>query len=233
MASEYFSVRDLAVSYGAASVLRGVSFEAQPGEIIGLVGPNGAGKTTLLRAISALIPRKAGVVRLEGQVLPQTARGMATAGVAHVPEGRGLISGLTVRQNIRLATVAVKAPFAAEDLQRIETVFPAVGRLLDRKAGHLSGGEQQMVAIGRGLAVRPKVLMIDELSLGLAPKIIEDLLAALVRIARENDLAIVLVDQNVRALSRICTRLYALNGRPAALTLVEDHDAVAAAYLGS
>jgi branched-chain amino acid transport system ATP-binding protein len=138
-----------------------------------------------------------------------------------------------VRQNIRLATVAVKAPFAAEDLQRIEAVFPAVGRLLDRKAGHLSGGEQQMVAIGRGLAVRPKVLMIDELSLGLAPKIIEDLLAALVRIARENDLAIVLVDQNVRALSRICTRLYALNGRPAALSLVEDHDAVAAAYLGS
>jgi branched-chain amino acid transport system ATP-binding protein len=233
MASEYFSVRDLAVSYGAASVLRGVSFEAQPGEIIGLVGPNGAGKTTLLRAISALIPRKAGIVRLEGQVLPQTARSMATAGVAHVPEGRGLIPGLTVRQNIRLATVAVKAPFAAEDLQRIEAVFPAVGRLLDRKAGHLSGGEQQMVAIGRGLAVRPKVLMIDELSLGLAPKIIEDLLAALVRIARENDLAIVLVDQNVRALSRICTRLYALNGRPAALSLVEDHDAVAAAYLGS
>ena len=233
MASEYFSVRGLTVSYGAAPVLRDVSFEAQPGEIIGLVGPNGAGKTTLLRAISALIPRKAGVVRLDGQVLPQTARGMAIAGVAHVPEGRGLIPGLTVRQNIRLATVAVRVPLAAGDLQRIEAIFPAVGRLLDRRAGHLSGGEQQMVAIGRGLAVRPKVLMIDELSLGLAPKIIEDLLAALVRIARENDLAIILVDQNVRALSRICTRLYALNGRPATLSLVEDHDAVSAAYLGS
>lgn len=233
MASEYFSVHGLTVSYGAAPVLRDVGFEALPGEIVGLVGPNGAGKTTLLRAISALIPRKAGIVRLIGADLPQTARDMARAGVAHVPEGRGLIPNLTVRQNIRLAAVAVKAPFADGDCQRIEAVFPAIGRLLDRKAGHLSGGEQQMVAISRGLAARPKVLMIDELSLGLAPKIVEDLLAALVGIARQNAIAIVLVDQNVRALSRICTRLYALSGRPASLSLIEDHDAVAAAYLGS
>lgn len=233
MFSEYFAVDKLAVSYGTAPVLTDVSFHALPGEIVGIVGPNGAGKTTLLRAISALIGRTAGDVRLEGQLLTRTARTMACAGVAHVPEGRGLIPNLTVRQNIRLATVAVGSPRSGPDIVALEKIFPALGNLLNRKAGYLSGGEQQMVAISRGLAVKPKVLMVDELSLGLAPKIVENLLAALLTASSAKDMAIVLVDQNVRALSRICTRIYALHGRPAGLTTIENHDAVSTAYLGS
>jgi branched-chain amino acid transport system ATP-binding protein len=225
-------VRDLAVSYGAARVIERVNVDVVPGEIVGVVGPNGAGKTTTLRAISGLVARRGGEVRLGGAVLPANPEAVARAGVAHVPEGRGLIPSLTVRQNLRLAAIGAGRKLSQEDLDYAFAVFPAIERLMDRRAGFLSGGEQQMVAISRGLVARPAVLMIDELSLGLAPRIVKDMSRALQRVARERGIGIFLVDQNVRGLSHVCDRIYVLQDGVSAVADKADTELMRTVYFG-
>jgi len=225
-------VEGLGVRFGAARVLEDVNIDIGTGEIVGLVGPNGAGKTTTLRAISGLAEPFKGTVRLRGQLLPAGPAAIARTGIAHVPEGRGLIPSLTVRQNLRLALAAIGVRYEAAHWDHVRSVFPLLERLSERQAGLLSGGEQQMVAIARGLVVRPTVLMIDELSLGLAPKIVQELLATLVATVSREKLTLLLVDQNVRALSRICARLYSLNYGRSSLTALHDEDVYKSIYFG-
>lgn len=232
MPENLLSVEGLGVRFGAARVLEDVTIDIAAGEIIGLVGPNGAGKTTTLRAISGLVERFKGTVRLGGRSLPANPESIARMGIAHVPEGRGLVPSLTVRQNLRLALAAIGVRYQESHWQHVASVFPALERFADRQAGLLSGGEQQMVAIARGLVVRPTVLMIDELSLGLAPKIVQDLLTTLVAAVSRDRLTVLLVDQNVRALSRICARLYSLNFGRSSVTALHDEGVYRSIYFG-
>jgi branched-chain amino acid transport system ATP-binding protein len=202
-------ISGLQAGYGATRVLHGVDLTVPGGQMVGLVGPNGGGKTTALRAISGVIERRAGSVTLDGVRLPANPSTVAARGLAHVPEGRGLFARMTVEQNLKIGAVAVGQPWGDEQRERIHDVFPALKRLMPRTAGLLSGGEQQMVSIARGLAARPRYLMIDELSLGLAPRIVLELMNALGDVARSG-VGLLVVDQNVRALARICTTMYYL-----------------------
>ncbi len=231
-ATPTLQVRELAVSYGAARVIGNVNIDVAAGEIVGMVGPNGAGKTTTLRAISALVARQRGQVMLEGVVLGERPEIMARAGIAHVPEGRGLIPSLTVHQNLRLAAIGAGRKLSQEDVAYATAVFPLIERLMDRRAGFLSGGEQQMVAISRGLVARPKILMIDELSLGLAPRIVKDMSRVLRRVANERQIGIFLVDQNVRGLSHVCDRIYVLQDGLSSVANKDDTDLMRAVYFG-
>lgn len=209
--SDGLRIRDLHVSFGAARVLRGVDLDVAPGEVVGYVGPNGAGKTTTLRTVSGLVTPVAGEIEVDGKSLAggrpdRTAR----LGIAHVPEGRGLLPNMTVSQNLRLGAVGVGGEFGSSELADAFATFPKLESLRNSKCALLSGGEQQMVALARGLITAPRILMVDELSLGLAPKIIQDILVTLQSRARTRDLGLLLVDQNVRALSRVCDRIVLL-----------------------
>jgi branched-chain amino acid transport system ATP-binding protein len=226
-------VEKLSAGYGPVQVLWDVDLEVREREIVALVGSNGAGKTTLLRAISALIPPSAGEVRFEDQNL----RGLrpeqiVARGVAHVPEGRHLFQGLTVRENL------IAGAYARRDgahLDEVVDLFPRLGERMSQVAGSLSGGEQQMCAIARGLMSRPKLLMIDELSLGLAPKLVDQIIDRL-EVVAEGGTALLVVEQDVDAALRIAGRGYVLEtGRIAAsgssAELSED-PRVREAYLG-
>jgi branched-chain amino acid transport system ATP-binding protein len=202
-------IHGLQAGYGLTHVLNGVDLTVQAGQVVGLVGPNGAGKTTTLRAISGLIERRAGTVKLDGVALPTNPSAVASHGLVHVPEGRGIFGRMTVEQNLRLGAVAVGQHWDTEQRHRVYEIFPAIERLISRHAGLLSGGEQQMVSIARGLAAQPRFLMIDELSLGLAPRIVLELMDALSKVSGSG-VGILVVDQNVRALARICANMYSL-----------------------
>jgi branched-chain amino acid transport system ATP-binding protein len=211
MSDNHLTVENLAVRFGAARVLESVSLQVRAGCLVGFVGANGAGKTTTLRAISGVVARQKGLVRLGAEEVPSDPAQAARMGIAHVPEGRGLISSFSVYNNLRLALAAQNRHFKPPHWEHAVSVFPALKQMSDRQAGFLSGGEQQMVAIARGLIVRPKILMVDELSLGLAPKIVSELLETLSHVAASEKVGILLVDQNVRALSRVSTNLYTLS----------------------
>jgi branched-chain amino acid transport system ATP-binding protein len=212
-------VDNLVVRYGQATALDGVSLEVERGEMVALVGPNGAGKTTLLNTISGLIPPAAGRYRIEGRL-------------AQVPEGRQLFANMTVEDNLRLGAWRVRD----RDCRRIYDLFPQLGPLRKRLAGTLSGGEQQMVAVGRALMARPDLLAVDELSLGLAPLVVDALAEHLVQLNRETGMTILLVEQNARLALELCPRAYVLEaGRIAASGNSEQLGrtaAVQAAYLG-
>jgi branched-chain amino acid transport system ATP-binding protein len=226
-------VETLSAGYGPVQVLWDVDLEVREREIVALVGSNGAGKTTLLRAISGLIPPSAGEVRFEEQDL----RGLrpeqiVARGVAHVPEGRHLFQGLTVRENLIAGAYARRD---GADLDEVVDLFPRLGERMSQVAGSLSGGEQQMCAIARGLMSRPKLLMIDELSLGLAPKLVDQIIDRL-EVVAEGGTALLVVEQDVDAALRIAARGYVLEtGRIAAsgssAELSED-PRVREAYLG-
>jgi branched-chain amino acid transport system ATP-binding protein len=232
------SVDRLAVSYGDSQVLVDVGFDLQEGEIVALVGANGAGKTTLLRTLTGLVSPRAGAVTFEGRSLlavPPYER--ARLGLAMVPEGRRLFQGLTVRQNLELgARAAPDAAHKVEDVEFVFKLFPELVRLQGRLSGLLSGGEQQMCAIGRALMARPKMLLIDEMSLGLAPVIVERIAAVIRTINRDRGVSILLVEQDVGLALEIATRGYVLDtGRividgPSSELLVRDD--IRAAYLG-
>ena len=232
------SVDRLAVSYGDSQVLSDVGFDLQDGEIVALVGANGAGKTTLLRTLTGLVSPRAGTVTFEGRSLlavPPYER--ARLGLAMVPEGRRLFQGLTVRQNLELgARAAPDAVHKASDIEFVFTLFPELVRLQNRLSGLLSGGEQQMCAIGRALMARPKMLLIDEMSLGLAPVIVERIAAVIRTINRDRGVSILLVEQDVGLALEIASRGYVLDtGRividgPSSELLVRDD--IRAAYLG-
>jgi branched-chain amino acid transport system ATP-binding protein len=219
--------------YGRVQVLWDVDLEVGDGEVVALVGSNGAGKTTLLRAVSGMIEPTGGDVRLGGDSLPGRApEEVVRAGIAHVPEGRRLFAGLTVRENLR---VGAYASGGDADIDRAVELFPRLGERLDQVAGSMSGGERQMCAIARGLMADPKLIMIDELSLGLAPKLVEQILERLTSVT-EAGTSVLLVDQDVDAALEAAARGYVLeNGRIIAsgesASLLED-PRIREAYLG-
>ena len=231
-------VQGLSVSYGAIAALRGVSITAAAGEAVAILGANGAGKTTLLRALSGQLAAKSGAVTLGGQpILGLRPAKIVQAGIAHVPEGRQIFGRLSVRDNLRLgAFLPSKGKLLAEDEERIYSLFPRLSERAEQIAGTMSGGEQQMLAIGRALLSRPKVLLLDEPSMGLAPIIVDQIFETLTRIIREDQLTLVIVEQNARAALDLAERGYLLEsgeitaeGNSATLS----DSAIRAAYLGS
>jgi branched-chain amino acid transport system ATP-binding protein len=232
------NVMSLAVSYGDSRVLTEVDISLQAGEVVALVGANGAGKTTLLRAITGLLAPRAGSIQFAGKPIgsmPPYER--ARLGIAMVPEGRRLFQGLTVRQNLELGNRANAEPGRkVEDVEFVLHLFPELVRLQDRLSGLLSGGEQQMCAIGRALMARPKVLLIDEMSLGLAPIVVERIAGVIRTINRDRGISILLVEQDVGLALEIATRGYVLDTGRITIegpseALLERSD-IRAAYLG-
>ncbi len=223
--------------YGDVVAVRAVSLEVRAGEIVALIGGNGSGKTTTLRAIAGLLPLRRGAVELDGRRLDGLGSpAVVAAGVAHVPEGRQLFPTMTVRENLELGARTVEGRARrAETLARVLDLFPRLGERGSQLAGTLSGGEQQMVAIGRALMARPRLLMLDEPSLGLAPVVVGAIFANLAAINRDG-LTILLVEQNVLRALRCSHRAYVLEngtvtlaGESAALLADER---VRRAYLG-
>ncbi len=235
--SALLDVRGLEVRYGGIVALRGIDFQVEEGEIVALLGANGAGKTTTLRAISGLLPIRAGELFFAGTNLRKHgADAIARLGIAHVPEGRRVFTRMTVRENLELGGYAVSSRRELDS--RIEdalSIFPRLRERIVQRAGTLSGGEQQMLAIGRGLVARPRLLVLDEPSLGLAPLIAAQIFEVLRDIHRRGT-TIVLVEQNAHAALALADRGYVLrNGEIArndtAANLARD-PAVIAAYLG-
>jgi branched-chain amino acid transport system ATP-binding protein len=204
--------RELTTTYGAVRALSEVSFTAAAGKVTAVLGANGAGKTTLLRTISGLVRPRSGEVLLDGS--PITAvpvERMCRMGVAHVPEGRGVITELTVEENLRLGALGRATGSQRLGLDHVFTMFPP---LADRRRAHahvLSGGERQMLVIGRALLARPKVLLLDEPSLGLAPRVVAQIFALLRRLAESEGLTVVLVEQNARGALSIADTGVVLN----------------------
>jgi branched-chain amino acid transport system ATP-binding protein len=199
-------VRDLNAGYGRVEVLWDVTISVASNQIVALVGANGAGKTTLLRAITGMISSRSGSITFEGhEIGGSSIESIVERGIAHVPEGRRLFAGLTVRENLLLGGW----PRRSTDLGRVLELFPALSERLGQTASTLSGGEQQMCAIARGLMSRPKLLLIDELSLGLAPKTVDEIVARLPEIAAAGT-AILLVEQDIDTALTVSERAYVL-----------------------
>ena len=199
------------VNYGAAVALRDVSLHVGDGELVCVVGPNGSGKTTLINAIAGLHPIAAGTMTLAGRDLARLpAHRFCEQGIAIVPEGRRLFTGMTVRENLELGSYLPAAREARRaSMDRVFALFPVLAEKLDAPAGALSGGQQQMVAIGRALMTRPRLLLLDEPSLGLAPLIVQDMFAMIGRIHAEG-VSILLVEQNVALALGVASRAYVL-----------------------
>jgi branched-chain amino acid transport system ATP-binding protein len=204
-------VRDINVGYGEVQVLWDVSLDVNVGEIVALVGPNGAGKTTLLATISGLLHPRSGSIAFGGQPIDAAStQRIVDLGIAHVPEGRRLFPAMSVRDQLRLGAFRRNDRAEVErDIERVLTFFPRLKVRLHNLGGHLSGGEQQMVAIARGVMARPKLLMIDELSLGLAPVLVEDLMETIGRLNSEG-MTILIVEQDVQAALERAVRGYVL-----------------------
>jgi branched-chain amino acid transport system ATP-binding protein len=212
MSDALLSVSSLAVAYGHIEAVKGVSFELQPGQITTLVGANGAGKSTTLLALSGLVPKAAGRVMFDGHdVTAMPAHRLVGAGLVQVAEGRATLTTLTVRENLELGAYTRRDGAAARgrDLERVFALFPRLKERESGLAGNLSGGEQQMLAIGRALMARPRVLLLDEPSMGLAPIVVQDIFRTLREINRDG-LSIFLVEQNVRQALKIAERAYVL-----------------------
>ena len=230
-------VDDIEVTYGKARAVNGATVRVPRGSITAIVGPNGAGKTTLLKAVCGLQPLRAGQIRWEGvRIDGRPSREIAALGIAHVPEGRRVFGKMTVLENLRLG--AYLRTDAAEVARTLETVFAAFPRLKERegqRSGSLSGGEQQMLAIGRALMASPRLIMADEMSQGLAPVIVQEVYRRLLEVNRQG-VTILLVEQNARLAFKIARFVYVMEqGRvvlegPSAEVAASEH--VQRAYLG-
>jgi len=230
------TVSGVSAGYGRVPVLHDVALSVGPGEVVALLGANGAGKTTLLRVIAGELRPSAGSVDFHGrELVGLRPEGVVRAGVALVPEGRRMFAGLTVRENLLLGGYSRRRADLSRDLDRIYGFFPRLAQRAEQAAGRLSGGEQQMVAIGRALMARPRLLMIDELSQGLAPTVVDDLIELLPALAGDG-MAILLVEQDVEAALAVASRGYVLElgsivREGAAAALLED-SSLTDAYLG-
>jgi branched-chain amino acid transport system ATP-binding protein len=232
-------LENVSVSYGGLHALQGVSIEVGEGQFVAIVGPNGAGKTTLFRSISGVVPLDGGRIEYDGQALSDIeAADRPALGIAHVPEGRQVFRTLTVLENLEMGaqTSAARRAWPATRKSLFE-LFPRLAERKDQFAGTLSGGEQQMVAIARGLASLPRLLMLDEPSMGLAPIIADQIFEQVERIHRDQGIAILLVEQRVAEALSTCDHGYVLeSGR---IVLAGTHDALLAdprvkqAYLGA
>ena len=211
MANQLLEVKNLDVSYGDIRVLWDVSLKVEENAIVALVGANGAGKTTLLKTISGLLRAKKGEILLAGESLHNLkAQDIVDRGVIHVPEGRRLFASLTVMENLRLGAYLPRArPLFVESLERVFTLFPVLKNRKDQKAGTLSGGEQQMLAIGRAVMAHPKLIMLDEPSLGLSPILVKTIFE-LIGTLNEQKTTILLVEQNVNQALKIAHQAYVM-----------------------
>jgi branched-chain amino acid transport system ATP-binding protein len=230
-------VSELCVSYGGISAVKGISLAVDRGEIVTLIGANGAGKTSTLKAIVGLVPTRSGEIKLFGEPL----RGVPThrvvaRGVALVPEGRAIFGNLSVSENLELGSFLKREPGEmAARLDRVLQLFPRLSERISQEAGTLSGGEQQMLAIARALMGDPKLLLLDEPSLGLAPKLVEQIFEAIVEVAR-GGLTILLVEQNTRLALETASRAYVLVTGEVALSgssrQLREDPRIKGAYLG-
>ncbi|GAC1414343.1 MAG: ABC transporter ATP-binding protein [Actinomycetota bacterium] len=233
-------VESIDARYGHVHALRDVSLRVDAGEIVALFGANGAGKTTTLRAITGLIPVEAGVISFEGRPITNvSAHKLAAFGIAHIPEGRGVFSKMTVRQNLKMGGYAARLSGAKLEPRVREAIemFPRLGERMEQTAGTLSGGEQQMLAIARALVARPRLLLLDEPSHGLAPKMVAETFDLLERV-RAAGMAILVVEQFASVALQAASRGYVLErGRVVfdgdAATLSNDPSALHGAYLGA
>jgi branched-chain amino acid transport system ATP-binding protein len=232
-AEPVLALDSLSAGYDAAAVVRDLDLHVDSGEVVALLGPNGAGKTTTLRAISGLIRPMSGTISIDGEdIAKRSPATRARLGIAHVPEGRGVFFGLTVAEHFRLGArnEHLDASIAYE-------YFPALAELRERRAGLLSGGEQQMLALGRALARKPRLMLLDELSLGLAPVIVERLLPVVSTYARESGCAVLLVEQHIHIALAVASRAYVLSHgelvvHESADKLRADHQLILSGYLG-
>ncbi len=228
-------VKDLIISYGKARALKGVSLEVGDGEIVALIGNNGAGKTTLLNAISGLLKPESGEIEFEHRRITHApSESIVKAGIVQVPEGRQIFPNLTVRENIRMGAFVRKGDLSAEQ-ERVFALFPRLKERINQPGGTLSGGEQQMLALARGIMARPKLLMLDEPSLGLAPVLVDSIYEAIMEIHKMGT-PVLLVEQNAYIALNTANRGYVLEtGRivlsGASATLLASTE-VQKAYLG-
>lgn len=203
---------DIHVHYGGVKALDGASVSIDEGEVVALMGPNGAGKSTILKAIFGLAPIESGTVAWEGHQFKPVSHEVVDRGISFVPQGRRVFRHLTVYENIEIGGWAIRnATERAERIQDVLTLFPALRAKLKAKSGTLSGGQQQMLAIARGLMTDPKVLLLDEPSLGLAPKIVKEVFAKVKEINQRRKMAIVVVEHNLKSLLEITDRAYVLD----------------------
>ncbi len=226
---------DLEARYGPVQALRGVTLTVGEGEVVAVLGANGAGKTTTLRAISGTVTRS-GTVELDGKQLRGGPEAAARAGIAHVPEGRGTFVELTVTENLRLGAYTRRDRKVKEDIARVTEYFPWMTERGGQRAGTLSGGEQQMLALARALMSRPRLLLLDEPSLGLAPLIVREFFR-IVRELNENEgLTVLVVEQDARIALQSSTRAYVLEVGRVALTgrsdKLQDDESIRRSYLG-
>ena len=233
-------IRNLQTYYGRIRVLDNVSLSVKPGEVVTLIGANGAGKSTILNCISRLIPCREGEIFFQGQrINGQPPEAVVRLGICQVPEGRQIFQPLTVMENLELGAYLRYGKrnrgSIQQDMDMVFSLFPVLAERLQQISGTLSGGEQQMLAIGRALMSRPKLLLLDEPSMGLAPRVVADIFHTVVKL-RQEGLTILIVEQNARAALRIAERGYVLETgkiilQGTASELLEDHD-VKRAYLG-
>ena len=231
-------IEDLEVSYGAVQALRGISMEVNDGEIVSLIGANGAGKTTTLHAITGLVPIRSGSVIYDGHDLRKTDPSrIVTMGLAHVPEGRQVFTRMTVAENLAMGAYFRKdKKTIADDLERVYARFPRLKERAKQLAGTLSGGEQQMLAMARALMSKPRLLMLDEPSMGLAPILVEQIFD-IIRALHKSGTTILLVEQNAQMALSVANRAYVLETGKISMSgdaqELLHNDAVRKAYLGA
>ena len=230
-------VTDLVVSYGGIEALKGISFEVDQGQIVTLIGANGAGKSTTLRTISGLVPPKEGRIYFEGRdITDLNTQKIVETGIAMVPEGRRVFANLTVQENLRIGAYLRKDKEAIEeDFNYVYDLFPRLKERSWQLAGTLSGGEQQMLAVGRAVMTRPKLIMMDEPSLGLAPLVVKDIFK-IIRTLKETGMTVLLIEQNANAALHACDYAYVMEtGRITTSGTGEEllaSEAIQEAYLG-
>ena len=229
-------IRDLNVYYGGIHALKGISLDVEEGQIVSMIGSNGAGKSSMMNAISGIVKYKSGEIRYKGAPLPTAANKIVKLGVCQVPEGRQIFANLTTYENLKIGAYLRSDKDGIErDLKRVYEIFPRLEERKNQIAGTLSGGEQQMLAMGRGIMSAPDLIMLDEPSLGLAPVIVTQVFDIIKEINQEG-MAIMLIEQNAQKVLEFCDQAYIMQVGKVAISgkgrdLLEDN-AVAAAYLG-